>query len=187
MRTVSEAFSSAAINQVVRPRWLFEVETAIGNLNLWNGGNDITWNSKTWSASSFYLGPKNYQEQDKPDPPELEVVFSGEPTAMISLLLNDIKQFRPASVWIALVDASGNVIADPHQYFHGRLSNCRLTDSVDQAQISLTFQSHLVAMNEVREWRYTSATQKIFDASDQGFDYMEQLASDFTGYWGQRQ
>lgn len=165
----------------VRPCFFFECELSSGYLRYWTGSTDITWNSQTWTGNGFLKNMGQISEsKDALD--GILVELTGEPSALISTVFNNLRRGKSGSLYFGFLNSSDAVISTPIE-FTGRLDSAELLDGETEASIRLNYESDLVRLDEANEMRFNAETQKIFYPSDDGFEYMEALQN-FQGYWG---
>ena len=82
-----------------------------------------------------------------------------------------------------LYGSSNIVIYEPYTIFDGFMDVMRLTDSGGTANIALSCESQLIALERPNERRYTPEDQKIDFPTDEGLDYVAGLQDDEI-VWG---
>ena len=184
-RDFSNDFKAALEASVLRPRILIELEMASYWLRYWTGIGDLVWNGNTYT-NGYYQGVSPYKETGNVSAEGVSIKLAGEPSAMISIILNDVRPWKIGRARLALLDADANVIADPEIIFEGKLDKSEIQDDLDSSVVTLSYESRLIAMDRVKEFRYNHATQQIFYPGDKGFEYMEQMKS-WAGFWGKHE
>lgn len=170
-----------------RPFLLFEGEFSTFTLRLWTGSYDLSWDSKTWLGNGWFTTISSIEESNDLSANGIDITLSGVPQAMISTILDQVKQNAPGRVWLGFLDASGSVIADPYLAFSGKLDVPTIDDQVDGPVISISYESIMIDFDKEREYRYTPESQKLFNVNDKGFEYVAQIAKGYKGQWGPTQ
>lgn len=156
-------------------------------LRLWSGLGDISWNGETWLGNGWFRGFQGVEEDNDLGSTGMEIALAGVPQSLISTILGAIQQNAAGKLWIGALDSSGNIIADPYLMFVGRLDVPTVDDQTSGPIIQISYESHLVDLDRSKEYRYTSESQRIFNATDRGFEYVAQIAKGWKGQWGATQ
>lgn len=178
MRSFESGYLSALEAENLRPFYLFEVES----LYLWSGHYSLSWDSKTWLGNGWFQGLSSIKEEGNRNA-SLEIALSGVTQTIMSLILVDLKQGSIGTLYYGLFDGSNSIIADPVVLFVGEYDQSRITDSVDESLVSISFNSELTRLNKKTDLRYTDAAQKNLFPTDQGLEYVAGL-SEWKGYFG---
>jgi hypothetical protein len=144
-------------------------------LRLWSGVSTITWNGQNWTGAGNLLGISGVRESTGLRANAFEVWLTGMSSALISTALSAARKNRSGKLWLALFDASRNLLADPYLQKRGRLDTIPIEDSGTTARIAARYEDRLAAPGVPRERRYTSADQALRDPADKGFEYVEAL------------
>lgn len=185
MRTLASGVSTELTATTVRPRFFFQLELASTYLRVWSDTYDVSWNGSTWLGNGFLFAFGGYQEKRNIEAVGLKVTLTGEPSTLVSTILNDIRQNKTAKLWLAFLNSSGAIIADPHLLFNGRLDTATLDDAPDQSRLELALENRLIDLQRAKDYRFTHETQQIFYSGDLGFEYVEQL-KEWHQYWGKK-
>lgn len=182
-RNMTPAFETAMLEQQLRPALFFQGHFPSGTVRLWTGLGDIDWNGHTWIGGGNLIGVSDIEETTEVVAGSVTVTLSGVPTAYISLVMDDAQQGLAGRIYLALMDAAGNVIPDPVQTFRGRLDVPVIEDGAETCTISITYESRLVDLLTPREFRYTQESQQLFSPGDFGFAFITSL-QDKRISWG---
>lgn len=167
----------------MRPAAFVEIDSLAGDLFIWSGLGEVTWNSQTWQGAGFLLGISPITEQTALQASGVELSLSGIPSALVSYTLQSVGRYMPGKVWIGAVDSNRNVIPDPLLIFNGRTDRARIEDDGTTATIKINLENRLLTMKTPAERRYTRQDQQIEHPGDTGFDYADYL-QDATIFWG---
>lgn len=181
-RNLDAATISELTSSVVRPRFFLEIELDTGStLNYWTGEQDISWNSKTWLANGFFKSFDQITESKDGGFEGVSVDLVGEPSAIISTILNSVQRYRRCDLYFGFVSESNAVIASPTS-FQGLIESVSLKDGVDEATVTIRATSHLAILEKSVNRRFNAQSQAIDYPNDLGFEYVEKL-QDFNGVW----
>ena len=169
----------------VRPCVFLEGEFDGGVVRLWTGGGDIDWNGATWLGGRM-LGISALRETSEVVASGVTVSLSGVPSELVAAAIVDARQGGAGRMWLGFLDAAGAVVADPYQIFAGRLDVPEITDAVETCTITIAYEGLLIDLTRPREFRYTPESQRLFDATDRGFNHVARLQTR-SFVWGTQQ
>lgn len=184
-REATAGFLAELTADVNRPILLFEATFGSVTLRYNTLGNDITWNGETWTGDGTFKNLPSVTENRHVSASGITVVLTGEPSVLISTMLNESSHNEVGKLYFGFLDANRNVINSPRLFFEGKLNTAELVDSVQEASISLNYETDLMQVLNTNELRYNQKTQQLFYPNDTGFKYMEALAN-WSGYWGKK-
>lgn len=182
MKTIDSTLLAHLTDQVIRPAYFVRLNLSAGSLRYWTGPYTASFNGEDWYGDGTLQSIGATKENDGNSPEGCDIILAGEPTAIISTILQDLRQGAEAKVYFALLDSS-NVVMGADICFFGKLDKASLDDAGDRATVKLTFESHLDELNRTKAFRYTTGCQSIFYPGDLGFDYMAQMEK-WDGLWG---
>lgn len=182
-RDLTPSFLTALDADVVDLALFFEGEFNSGTVYLWTGIGLKDWNGQTWQGAGQLIGISQIEETDKVQANGVTVTLSGVDTANIALVIDEARQGLKGRVWVAILDASGNIIADPFQPFVGRLDVPQISENGQTATISISYESKLIDLQKPRNWRYTDESQKTIHPDDLFFEYVTSI-QDKKLTWG---
>jgi len=82
-----------------------------------------------------------------------------------------------------MLDTSGAVIADPYPVFNGLFDMAEISEDSETPQVTLKYESRLIELEKTKDFRYTTESQRLFNNTDKGFEYVDGL-QDWQGFWG---
>lgn len=183
-RTLTTALGNALLAETVHPILLVKVNTAGGDVRMWSGIGDITFNAEIYSGVGTLGGVSEVEENVDLGAAGVTFSLSGIPSDMLSVVLSQVEHNRPATVWLGALDTTtGALIADPYQLFTGFTDVPTIEEGGEFASITLTAENKLVDLDRPRTRRYTSEDQKIDYPLDKGFDFVPGL-QDAQVVWG---
>lgn len=189
-RGFTAAFETELSAGVIKPRILWEGDfgSAVGlPIRLWTGQTDITFGGNNYLGNGWLHDVSPIKETTKAEATGARVTLTGVPTELISLVLqNSLEQGASGKIWIGFLNSSDALIANPHLIFEGGFDYPTIQDSGETAEISIHYESRLVALRRPKIHRYTDEGQKAFHQDDIGFEYVAFL-KDWSGFWGQQE
>lgn len=175
MRDLTSGVQTAIIADQVNPILFFEGEFASGFVRVWSGIGEISWNSYTWQGIGTLGGVGAIHESSDIQANGVTVTFSGIPSDLISLTLDDVVQGKLGKIYFGFMDANNAIIADPALMFEGRLDIPAIEENGDTATIQITYESRLIDLQKPRERRYTNEDQQLQYSGDLGFEFVPAL------------
>lgn len=184
-RDVTTDFKTELTAGTNYPFFLFEGKFGDDFLRYCTLGRDLSWDSKTWVGNGYLKGIPQVSETSSVQASGISVVLAGEPSVILSIILNNASHKGTGKLWFGFLNSAGSVISSPHLIFSGLLSSAPITDSISEASVTLNYENQLINILNNNEFRYNNKTQQLFFPTDIGFEYMEALAN-WTGYWGKK-
>lgn len=182
-RDLTEHVAAEIVKQRLRPVLFYEGEFASGTSRAWTGYGEIEWNGHTWQGVGHFGGISAIEETGDIVATGFAVTLSGVPQDLLAIALADARQGKPGRVWLAFLDESGNVIADPYLSAAGRLDVPEIEEGAETATIRISYESRLIDLERPRVRRYTHEDQQIDYPGDKGFEYIPSL-QDAQITWG---
>lgn len=184
-RNLSSAMQTALAGAVVRPVLLVQQEFRGATVNVWTGVGPLVWGSKTWLGVGDLLGVSELEENADVSAKGVNISLKGVKSSDITLALAGMARNKPGKIWLALLDASGSVIANPKIMFSGKLDTCVIDDGADTCTISIALESELIDLERPREVRLTDQEQQKRFPGDRGLENIAAL-QDANIPWGAR-
>jgi len=159
-----------------RLAWLWFVEGDSSDLYAWSGVHTLSYGGQDYRGVGHVAGMSTIRKNDDLEHVEQQLKLSGlDPSALTEL--DSSVRGRTASIWLAALNDSGQVIADPlllQELQQDTLQWDRAAD--DSVTLSLnTFEAlPFVGRATGRKWSYES--QREAYASDTGFKYNTAIA-----------
>lgn len=166
-----------------RPVLFFEGEFSSGTLRFWTGSGVLNWDSKTWEGNGLLHGFQLATETEDIEATGVEIELSGVSEATTQLVLASAEMGRPGRLWLGMLNSSGVIIADPYKIFDGKFDTAEIVENAEASEITIKYETRLIELERGREWRYTPENQRLFNASDKGFDYVAGI-QEWDGFWG---
>ena len=183
-RGLTSGMQTAFAAATAFPIFFIECDFSTGNVYVWNGQGNLSWNSITWTGVGDFMGIDKVSEDSQVVARGIKLTLNGVPTAAISEAMVSNYRGRACKVWLGAFNSSGAIVADPQQIFGGRMDQMTINDSGESCTIDLTVESRLIDLQRQRERRYTNQDQQFFYPGDTGLQYVAGL-QDQPIYWGQ--
>jgi hypothetical protein len=182
-RSLTTGFKNHIAGVSVTPILLFYADFPSGAVRVWSGYGNLSWGGNTYTGVGNFGGVDRVDESSDQSAKGIVFSLSGIPSSLITIALADAYQGRTCTLWLGALDSTGAVIADPYQFFSGRMDVMEIEDGGDTATIRLTGENRLIDLNRPRARRYTHEDQQIDYAGDLGLEYVAGL-QDKKIYWG---
>lgn len=174
MRDMTPTMQSAVTAEILRPVTMVKITLDSGIIAVHSALGDIVW------AGDTYLGIGNMgklseiHEGNSIAPYGIKATLSGIPSELISTVLGEHYQGRPADVYMALLDEAHELLVDPTLAFRGR---CDFADVSlgEQAAIQLTIKSRLADWERPRIRRFNNEDQQAVYPGDLGLEFVAQM------------
>lgn len=171
------------VKDQVTPIFFVKLEFDSGDLLLWSGYGNLTWDSQTWTGTSRFGRLSKIEETAELRAAQMQMSLNGIDSSIISIALAEDYQERPGSVWIGFLDSAGAVVADPYKFFGGRMDVMFLEDDGETANIALTIENRIVDFERPAEGVVTHEDQQMRYAGDLGLEFIAPLR-DAQIRWG---
>jgi hypothetical protein len=181
-RDLTSAFTDEIINDIIKPHVLVEAIFTSATATIWDGIGSISWDGKTWTGVGEFLGITDIEETVETKIGSIKINFSALQPAYKAIALSGVKLSNDVTVYLALLNSSGAVIADPEIVFVGKMDDCKITESDEMAVFELTVANRLVALETSKERRYTKQDQLQLYPADTGLRHV--VNADKTIKWG---
>lgn len=181
-RTLSAATQTAIAQAQLTALMFVELDFASGYLRLTTAGHDVSWNGYTWTGVGLLGGVEPISEDTALQANGIRLTLSGVDSAIIAIALQEAYQGRQARIWLAFVNDSGAIVADPLLVFVGRMDTMQVQDG-DTATIILNLENELAAWDRPRVRRFTDADQQAEYPGDLGLQFVTEAAQR-TVSWG---
>jgi len=177
-RNLTSAFDTAIQQDEIHPVMLVKVNTSGGDVLVWSGIGDLTYNSETYIGTGTFGGVSTQSERTDLTATGVTLSLSGIPSSLVSTALGQVQQGRLCQVWMALLNTStGALVADPYELFVGFSDVTIVTEQAETSTISIQAENRLIDLERARIRRYTDEDQKSDSANsgDKGFEFVPGL------------
>lgn len=171
-RDITSGFQTEIEADVLRPIMMVHGEFDSGDLRFWSGYGELDWNGDIFTGSGDLLKMNSVGETQSLTANNVTFELSGLPTSIVAIALGENYQGRRITAYFAVLDENFALIADPYVVFSGFMDVMTISDSGDEATITINCESDLIILKESRERRYTPEDQKQDYPNDKGLDFV---------------
>ena len=171
-RSLTTALKNETLASEIQPIFLVSLNFSSGFVRMWSGIGDLTWDSKLWTGTGTLLSLDAIQESTDISAHGISLNLNGIPSALIETILTEHYQGRSAIVYIAALNSSLAIIADPYILWKGRMDTMVIQDGDETAMITMSAENRLIDLERQRERRYTDQDQKNVYPSDKGLEHV---------------
>jgi hypothetical protein len=158
------------------PILLLKAEFDSGDVRLWSGYGDITFNSETYQGQGDWVAMSAVQEDGGIAARNASFKLMGQNAALLSIALSEPYQGRQITSWLGAFDEDTQaIIADPVKVFSGQMDVMEIEDTGEEINISINAESDLVRLEVPNVRRYTPEDQHIEHPNDRFFDQVAGL------------
>lgn len=182
-RDLTASFITEIDGNQLSPALLVKFEFASGDVRFWTGYGSKTYNSEEYTGIGDVMGVSTVEEVQDIRATSVTFTLSGLNSSVISAALQSQYQGRAVTMWFAVLDSSGALIADPYELFSGRMDVISFSDNGDAADFAIKCESNAIDIRKAKERRFTPEDQKIDYPSDKGLDYIPKI-QDIDVVWG---
>ena len=172
--TVSE-FDAAVSKDNIGLAVLFEGFFDSGRLNLWSGVGDLSWNEKIWVGAGNLLEIGSLTDSSQVSASGVTISLSAIPIEIVQKNISGVKMGDIGLLWLAVIEADGNIVITPELIFSGGLDVPSISDAREACKVSMSFESRLVDLNRADPRRFNNESQKTYAPNDRGFEYVASL------------
>lgn len=175
---MSRGLAAGVLSQIaapsVQPILFFFGEFTTGDVRMWSGLGNISWDGQTWLGAGNLVQISNIEEPGEIKAQGVIVTFNGIPSELISLVLQSVRQGAVGKVWLGFL-SSGSIVANPWLLFEGRLDVPVINEEAETCSITITYESRLIDLTRARTRRYTDQDQQNEYPGDLGMEYVASL------------
>lgn len=184
-RSIDSNTQAALVAPEVLPVFLFHAEFDEGDVYLWSGYGDLSWNSQTWTGTGTFGSVSEIEESTNIQANGVTVSLNGIPSSIISLALTYEYRGRPCRLYLGAVSVAtpNTLVGDPLMEFGGIMDVMSFEDSGETGSISISIENRLIDLSRARERRFTHEDQQIDYPGDLGLEYVAGL-QDKEINWG---
>ena len=176
MKSISVGQQSALDSAHVVPVYFVRIDFADDDVQYYcTAGATIAWNSYNWLGTGGLVNIEPIRETGAIEAVGLRLTMSGVPTGLISLALQGEIQGRPITFYLGLLDTAGALIGTPVTEYVGRLDTMTIVEGEQEATISVTVESEMVALMSPAIRRYSNADQQKQYSGDRVFEFVAQM------------
>lgn len=178
---MSRGLTSAITTEIdsgrTRPAVFVKAEFDSGDLRLWTGKGELTWDSQTWTGAGNLLSIETIEETEETVARGARVRLNGMPAAILALAYSEEYQGRPCTIWMGFLDDNRAVIADPFILFRGSMDVIEDQEDGETATFILSVENALIALEKAPERTYTHEDQQELFPGDTCFIQMPDIVN----------
>ena len=196
-RSLTSSIRDQLLSRDIKPCLLLKLEFTgkAGDVNVWNGAGDLSFNGDVYAAVGNLGGVSSYQETTELRANGMSFTLSGIPSSLISLALDEEFQQRRATLWIGFFDdsVSPGLLNDPIVIFRGRMDTMDIQRGPETSVITINAESIFIALERAPMRRHMAEDHNLdglapsassgFTVYDKGFDQVPNI-QDQKIYWG---
>jgi hypothetical protein len=185
VKTFSSEVEAELEADIVRPVYLVELVFTSTTIRLCSARKDIPWDGHDWLGNGWFKGLSNIRDTGDIQATNVSIDFTGLSATLIAEVLGDSHQKQVGRIYLAFLDADGDIIPDPELLFEGGLDQAPFRENGESSTLTLTYESTLVLLKQTPELRYTDQAQKALFPGDLGFIEVNAI-NEWTGFWGSK-
>ena len=135
----------------------------------------VTWGGYDWLGAGLLGGISPVEEGVELQMYGVNLSLSGIPPEYVSTALGSHYQGRACKLWMAPLDASHQIVADPVLVFHGLLDVMAI-EIGETATITVSAESRLTDWSRNQASRYTHEEQTALYPGDKGLEFVAKTA-----------
>ena len=188
-RTLTAALKAELLSGLFLPIVLFEGEFSSGIVRAWSGIGELNWNSVIWYGVGDLGGITEMREGTGAKAENVQVTLSGIPMGHpdlpdpINTMLTELRQNKPATIYVGALTESGAVVVDPAVARRGLIDLAEISADGVTAIIRLQIESEFAPGRRPNISRYTHEDQIDRFPGDLGFNYVESIQEKIV-VWG---
>jgi len=149
---------------------------AVEYMRLWSGLGTKSWDGETWTGAGELLGVDGIEETVEARSVGFRVSLTGIASSVVAVALAaDQSKNLYGTIWLAAINASDAVIADPFLSRKGKLNRATIDDAGETCNIVAEYEDENVDLLVPFDRRWTPEDQAIDYAGDSGFDQVAAL------------
>jgi hypothetical protein len=174
-RGLSASMQSAAAGGTVLPVLLWYGDFASGAVRVCSLPQSLSWCGYTWTGLGDLIDFEELRESGGTEAVGAVFTLNGVPSAMVTKALEAGYRRRRCSLYLALLDSSRAVVADPIEW-RFLMDRMSIEDAGETSRITVRAESRLADLQRARELRWTDEGQQAVFSGDRGFEYLAGLA-----------
>ena len=174
-RDITASVQTEIAKDEVSPCLFAEFSFAGGDLRLWSGIGDKTWNSQTWQGVGYLGKVSVIEEAIEQAARGMDFQLDGIHSELIATVFSETYQGRAANVWLAFLNSSEAVIADPIGPFGYLMDTMQIDEGPETSSVLLRTENRLRLLEKSSNRRSTHEDQQIDYAGDLGYEFVPAL------------
>jgi hypothetical protein len=173
-RNLPSGMPAEIAGAAIRPALLVVLTFKSMTSYVWTGVGSLVYGGNTYLGVGSLGKIDRIQEGVDVHAYGTTVTLSGINPTLLAEALGDIQLGAAATISLALLDASGNVL-NAYTVFSGVVDKPTVSPGLKEVSISLALETKLSNLSRATNRRYTAADQNLYYPSDTAFLWVEQL------------
>lgn len=145
-----------------------------GTVRVHSDLGDLVWGGNTYTGVGNLGAITEAEEDSELTRTPITLTLSGIPGTIVSAVLNEHYQGRPATVYLGYRDVTTGALADdPFILYRGRM-DAPVIDEGEDFKVSIPVESRFAAWDRPNVARYNNADQQSRYPGDLGLEFVEQ-------------
>lgn len=174
-RGVDATLLAETVKAGLYPIFLFEFEANSGWVRAWTGIGTLTWGGNDYLGTGTFGSFSPAEEGIDGGAIGMTYTLSGVDDANVAVAVADIRPDKVATLYFSAMNSEGQIVGTPEPVAVHFTDVPSIQDNGDTCAIALTAESAAIDQLRPRVRRFTTEDQKIDDATDLGFEYVEGL------------
>ena len=169
--------TDAALDEpVYRPLALVEMDFASGILRAHAGVGEIVWERNTFTGVAWLGKIEDWQEGESLQAYGVQLELSGLQGELVAKSLLEHYRGRSLKIWVAFLDADGQVVGEPVGPWRWRMSTLDGEFTGKTGKLMLAAGSRMAWWERANTSRYTDEDQRAMYPSDYGCEFVSASA-----------
>lgn len=153
-----------------------KLEFPSGTLYVHNSIGTYTWGGQDWLGTGDLGEISTIEEGADVSPYKITLSLSGLDPDVSAAALTEDYYLQPVTVYLGVLDASDDLIADPTIVWEGAMDQMVVSVGASSGDvISLTAESELARFDKASNLRYTDTQQQSDFSGDLAFEFMADI------------
>jgi len=162
-----------------------ELDFVSGFVRCHSGLGTISWGGNDWLGVGTFGSVSSVEESAELQKRTITYTLTGIPNSLISIVLGESYQGRPAKLYVGFLDpTTGQLVDDPELIDQG-LMDISDIDEGKECSVTITAESRIAAWDRPVIRRFTDADQKARFPGDRGLEFIDQAAQKEIN-WGRK-
>lgn len=182
-RDITSGFTDEINANALQPVRLAKCEFDSGDILLWNGLGQISYDGEIYSGAGVLLDISDIKESQDLQSHGVSFKLSGIDSSVTALAQVEKIRGRKISCFDAVLDENWQIIADPYRTFSGSMDGMSMREDGSNSSVTIVAENDMSDLTVVRESRYTPEYQKSVYPEDKGLDFLPKI-QDVSLTWG---
>lgn len=169
--------TDAALDEpVYRPLALVEMDFASGMLRAHSGVGQIIWGGNVFTGATWLGKIEDWREGESLEAYGVQLSLSGLQGELVALSLTEHYRGRPLKIWIAFLDADGQIVGEPVGPWRWRMSTLDGEFTGKTGNLILSAGSRMALWERANPTRYTDEDQRAEHPDDYSCEFVSASA-----------